>query len=48
MDESQLPTPHNNFFHYAFSQVSAVRGLIEAHLPEAVVKCLDLSTLEQP
>ncbi len=45
MDDSQLPTPHNNFFHYAFSQVSAVRGLIETHLSEEIVRVLDLKTL---
>ena len=46
MDDSQLPTPHNNFFHYAFSHVSAARSLIETHLPLSVIEALDLSTLE--
>lgn len=46
MDNSQLPTPHNNFFHYAFSHLSAVRSLIEAHLPTEVIKSLVLDSLE--
>lgn len=46
MDDDQLPTPHNNFFHYAFSHASAVRSLLETHLPARVTSILDLSTLE--
>jgi predicted transposase/invertase (TIGR01784 family) len=46
MEDAQLPTPHNNFFRYAFSHASAVRSLIETHLPESVTRVLDLSTLE--
>jgi len=46
MDDSQLPTPHNNFFNYAFSHISAARSLIETHLPLSVIQSLDLNTLE--
>lgn len=28
MDDSQLPMPHNNFFHYAFSHLSALSRVI--------------------
>ena len=46
MDDSKLPTPHNNFFQYAFSHVHAARNLIELHLPADLVRCLDLESLE--
>lgn len=46
MDQSKLPTPHNNFFHYAFSHPAAARNLIELHLPADLVQILDLDSLE--
>lgn len=45
MEDAQLPTPHNNLFHYAFSHASAVRSLLESHLPTNITGILDLSTL---
>jgi predicted transposase/invertase (TIGR01784 family) len=46
MDESKLPTPHNNFFHYALSHAHAARDLIQTHLPLNLVQLLDLHSLE--
>ena len=46
MDDSQLPSPHNNFFHFAFSHASAVRSLIETHMPSTVSRSLNLEFLE--
>ena len=46
MDDSKLPTPHNNFFHYALSHANATRDLIQTHLPADLVQVLDLDSLE--
>lgn len=46
MDDSKLPTPHNNFFHYALSHAQAARDLIQTHLPPSLVQILDLESLE--
>ena len=46
MDDSKLPTPHNNFFHYALSHVEAARDLIQTHLSPSLVQILDLNSLE--
>jgi len=46
MDDSNLPSPHNNFFRFAFSHASAVRSLIESHVPAAITQALDLDSLE--
>ena len=46
MDDSQLPAPHNNFFQFAFSHVSAVRSLVQTHLPTQIVQLLDLNSFE--
>jgi hypothetical protein len=46
MDESKLPTPHNNLFHYALSHAQAARDLIQTHLPAELVAALDLDSLE--
>jgi predicted transposase YdaD len=46
MDESKLPTPHNNLFHYALSHAQAARDLIQTHLPADLVSALDLDSLE--
>jgi predicted transposase YdaD len=45
MDESKLPTPHNNLFHYALSHAHAARDLIQTHLPADLVAALDLDSL---
>jgi len=45
MEDAQLPTPHNNLFHYAFSHATAVRSLLETHLPTNITGILDLRTL---
>ena len=45
MDEKRLPTPHNNLFHYSFSQLPTVRSLIETRFAPDVIKELDLDTL---
>jgi predicted transposase/invertase (TIGR01784 family) len=46
MDESKLPTPHNNLFHYALSHAQAARDLMQTHLPVDLVAALDLDSLE--
>jgi predicted transposase YdaD len=46
MDDSKLPTPHNNFFHYALSHVEAARDLIQTHLSPSLVQLLDLNSLK--
>jgi len=46
MDDSKLPTPHNNFFHYALSHAKAAGDLIQTHLPASLVQLLDLNSLE--
>ncbi len=46
MDESKLPTPHNNLFQYALSHARAARDLIQKHLPADLVGALDLDSLE--
>jgi predicted transposase/invertase (TIGR01784 family) len=46
MDQSKLPTPHNNFFQYALSHPAAARNLVEMHLPADLVQILDLDSLE--
>ena len=46
MDESKLPTPHNNLFQYALSHARAARDLIQTHLPADLVAALDLDSLE--
>ena len=41
----QLPTPHNNFFHFALSQLPNARSLIETQLSAAALAELNLDTL---
>ena len=43
---SELPTPHNNFFHFALSQLPNARNLIETQLGEAALAVLDLGNLK--
>ncbi|MBL8808635.1 MAG: Rpn family recombination-promoting nuclease/putative transposase [Planctomycetaceae bacterium] len=42
----QLPTPHNNFFHFALSHLPNARGLIETQLSPAALAELNLDTLQ--
>lgn len=42
----QLPTPHNNFFHFALSHLPNARSLIETQLSAAALSELDLDTLK--
>ncbi|MCA9187593.1 MAG: Rpn family recombination-promoting nuclease/putative transposase [Pirellulaceae bacterium] len=42
----QLPTPHNNLFHFAFTHVRNARGLIEWQFPAEVLRVFDLDTLQ--
>lgn len=42
----QLPTPHNNFFHFALSHLPNARSLIETQLSQAALAALDLDTLQ--
>ena len=42
----QLPTPHNNFFHFALSHTPNARGLIESQLSPAALATLNLDTLQ--
>ena len=41
-----LPTPHNNFFHFALSHLPNARGLIETQLSSAALAELNLDTLQ--
>lgn len=41
-----LPTPHNNFFHFALSHLPNARSLIETQLPASALAELDLTTLQ--
>lgn len=41
----QLPTPHNNFFHFALSHLPNARGLIETQLSPQALATLKLDTL---
>ena len=41
----QLPTPHNNFFHFALSHLPNARGLIEMQLSPQALATLKLETL---
>ncbi len=41
----QLPTPHNNFFHFMLSHLPSARSLIETLLSPEGVAALDLATL---
>ena len=43
---SELPTPHNNFFHFALSQLPNARSLIETQLDAAALAVLDLENLK--
>ncbi len=45
MDQSKIPTPHNNYFHFAFTDLPNARDLIETQLPSAVLKKIKLDTL---
>ena len=38
-------TPHNNFFHFALSDASNARSLLETQLPPAALDALDLDSL---
>ena len=42
----QLPTPHNNFFHFALSHLPNARSLIETQLPPEALRELKLDTLK--
>lgn len=42
----QLPTPHNNFFHFALSQLPNARGLIETQLSDQALAELKLDSLQ--
>ena len=43
---SELLTPHNNFFHFALSQLPNARSLIETQLDAAALAVLDLDNLK--
>ncbi|MEM7557877.1 MAG: Rpn family recombination-promoting nuclease/putative transposase [Planctomycetota bacterium] len=42
----QLPTPHNNFFHFALSHLPNARGLIETQLSAQSLAEIKLETLK--
>ena len=42
----QLPTPHNNFFHFALSHLPNARSLIETQLSQAALREIKLDTLQ--
>jgi predicted transposase/invertase (TIGR01784 family) len=43
---SQLPTPHNNLFHFAMTHLGCARSLIESQFSRELVRELDLDTLQ--
>ncbi len=45
-DMEPLPTPHNNFFHFALSHLPSARSLIETQLSQSALAELDLDTLQ--
>ncbi len=46
MDQDHnLPTPHNNFFQFALSNLTTARSLLETQLPAEVIAEIDLDTL---
>ncbi len=42
----KLPTPHNNFFHFALSHLPTARSLIETQLSSAALAELELNSLQ--
>ena len=40
------PTPHNNFFHFALSQLPNARSLLQTQLSPAALAALNLDTLQ--
>ena len=46
MEKPNLPSPHNNYFHFALSHLPNARSLIESQLPAAALRELKLETLE--
>ena len=45
MEKPNLPSPHNNYFHFALSHLPNARSLIESQLPAAALRELKLETL---
>ncbi|MCY2983758.1 MAG: Rpn family recombination-promoting nuclease/putative transposase [Planctomycetota bacterium] len=46
MQESKLPSPHNRFFHYSFSNMEVARNFLESQLEPQVLNCIDLETIK--
>ena len=46
MENSNLPSPHNNYFHFALSHLPNARRLIESQLPAEVLQLLNLDSLK--
>ncbi len=46
MDQSNLPSPHNNYFHFALSHLPNARELIISQLPSEALNVLRLETLQ--
>ena len=42
----QLPTPHNNLFHFALTHAPSAKGLIESQFPAEVLRELELDSLQ--
>ena len=45
MENPNLPSPHNNYFHFALSHLPNARSLIETQMPPEVLRELKLETL---
>ena len=45
MENPNLPSPHNNYFHFALSHLPNARSLIESQMPAEVLRELKLETL---
>ncbi len=46
MSEANISNPHDHFFRATFSQLHVARDFIGKFLPEEVLSCLDLATLD--
>jgi len=46
MEKPNLPSPHNNYFHFALSHLPNAKSLIESQFPAAALRELKLETLE--
>ena len=46
MADPNLPSPHNRFFQYSFSNLEVARNLLSSKLSSDTLDCIDPETLE--